>query len=174
MPTRHHVTPEARSSAVYSACETYRYSLTRVWDTAGPRVTFVMLNPSTADERRNDPTVARCERRARLLGYGGFRVTNLFAIRATDPRDMRAAAAPEGPGNAVALQEGCDWADRVIAAWGVHGAHRGQGPRVAARLRAAGVALFHLGLTREGHPRHPLYLPYSASPLPWEEHARGE
>ena len=95
--TRSHTKGDAPSTAVYSPCEQYRYSLTRVWDNAAPRVMFVMLNPSTATEVQNDPTVERCERRARVLGFGGFRVTNIFAWRATDPRDMRAAQRRTGP-----------------------------------------------------------------------------
>ncbi|HIF78819.1 MAG TPA: DUF1643 domain-containing protein, partial [Sulfitobacter sp.] len=76
MITRSHTKGDAPSTAVYSPCEQYRYSLTRIWDNAAPRVMFVMLNPSTATEVQNDPTVERCERRARVLGFGGFRVTN--------------------------------------------------------------------------------------------------
>ena len=129
MITRTHTKGDAPSTAVYSDCEKYRYSLTRVWDDNGARVTFVMLNPSTATEVQNDPTVERCERRARALGYGGFCVTNIFAWRDTDPRKMRAAAEPVGP--------------------------------------QTGQPLFHLGLSKAGHPRHPLYLPYSQAPEPW-------
>ena len=84
---------DAASEAVYSDCEAYRYSLTRIWEGAGQRVGFVMLNPSTATETQNDPTVERCERRARALGFGSFTVVNIFAWRDTDPRAMRAAAA---------------------------------------------------------------------------------
>ncbi|APE44814.1 hypothetical protein BOO69_16470 [Sulfitobacter alexandrii] len=171
MITRSHTKGDAPSTAVYSDCEGYRYSLTRTWDASARKVMFVMLNPSTATEVQNDPTVERCERRARHLGYGGFRVTNIFAWRATDPRDMRAAADPVGPENDATLAAGCLWADHVIAAWGVHGAHMGRGPLVAARLMASGRPLFHLGLSKEGHPRHPLYLPYARTPVRW--HAPG-
>ena len=166
--TRSHTKGDAPSTAVYSACEGYRYSLTRVWDAGAPRVMFVMLNPSTATEVQNDPTVERCERRARVLGFGGFRVTNIFAFRATDPRDMRAAADPVGPDNDTTLAEGAVWADRIIAAWGVHGAHLGRGPAVAETLVQTGRPLFHLGLSKAGHPKHPLYLPYSQQPVAWE------
>ena len=107
MITRTHTKGDAPSVAVYSECERYRYSLTRIWDQTGQRVMFVMLNPSTATEVQNDPTVERCERRARALGFGGFRVTNIFAWRDTDPRQMRAAADPVGPGNDAAILEGC-------------------------------------------------------------------
>ncbi|NUH65377.1 DUF1643 domain-containing protein [Sulfitobacter sp. S0837] len=166
--TRSHTKGDAPSTAVYSGCERYRYSLTRVWDSAAPRVMFVMLNPSTATEVQNDPTVERCERRARVLGFGGFRVTNIFAFRATDPRDMRAAADPIGPDNDSTLDEGADWADRIIAAWGVHGAHQDRGVAVAARLSQGRKPIYHLGLSKAGHPKHPLYLPYSQEPVPWQ------
>ena len=77
MITRSHQKGDAASVAVYSPCERYRYLLTRVWNPTGPRALFVMLNPSTATEAQNDPTVERCERRARALGFGAFRVTNI-------------------------------------------------------------------------------------------------
>lgn len=171
--TRSHTKGDAPSTAVYSPCERYRYSLTRVWDSAAPRVMFVMLNPSTATEVQNDPTVERCERRARVLGFGGFRVTNIFAFRATDPRDMRAAADPVGPNNDATLAEGATWADRIIAAWGVHGAHQDRGPAVADKLLQTGRPLFHLGLSKAGHPKHPLYLPYSQQPVAWDAASPG-
>lgn len=167
MIIRTHTKGDAPSEAVYSDCEAYRYSLTRTWDSRAPRVMFVMLNPSTASEVQNDPTVERCERRARHLGYGAFRVTNIFAWRATDPRQMRAAADPVGPENDLSLVAGAAWATDIIAAWGVHGAHRGQGPAVAERLLAGDTPVFHLGLSKEGHPKHPLYLPYTQQPIRW-------
>lgn len=167
MIRRDHVTDAAASWALYSPCETYRYALTRTWDEGGRRLTFVMLNPSTASEVKNDPTVERCERRARTLGYGAFRVTNIFAYRATDPRDLKAAAEPVGAGNDTALREGVDWADTVIAAWGAHGAHLGRGMEVRDLLRDTEAELFHLGLTMGGHPRHPLYVSYAQRPQVW-------
>ncbi len=159
---------DARSRASYSDCERYRYQLTRIWDRDGGRVMFVMLNPSTATERQNDPTVERCERRARALGFGGFRVTNIFAWRATDPRQMRAVADPVGPENDAAIRAGSAWADRIICAWGTHGAHLQRGARVERLLRATGRPLFHLGLSKAGHPKHPLYISYSQQPEPWQ------
>ncbi|UWR22208.1 DUF1643 domain-containing protein [Sulfitobacter sp. S190] len=167
MITRHHTKGDAPSTAVYSDCEIYRYSLGREWNGAGPRVAFVMLNPSTATEVQNDPTIERCERRARTLGFGGFRAVNIFALRATDPRDMKRANDPNGPENDAALIGAAEWADRIICAWGVHGAHRDRGAQVAQTLRNTGRDLYHLGLTKAGHPRHPLYLPYTAQPQIW-------
>jgi hypothetical protein len=157
---------DAVSEAVYSDCERYRYLLTRIW-AKGPKALFVMLNPSTATEMQNDPTVERCERRARALGFGAFRVTNIFAYRATDPRVMRAAADPIGPGNDAALVESVAWSDGVVCAWGNHGLHLDRGARVEVMLRQAGARLSHLGLTGQGQPRHPLYVGYDRQPEPW-------
>ncbi|MDK3019890.1 DUF1643 domain-containing protein [Pseudodonghicola flavimaris] len=167
MICRSHIKGDAPSTAVYSDCETYRYSLTRVWDPAGRRLLFLMLNPSTATEVQNDPTIERCERRARALGFGGFRAANIFALRETDPRAMRRAADPVGPDNDAAILDGLDWADQVIAGWGTHGAHLGRGAAVEALLRGTGRTVHHLGLTREGHPRHPLYIAYARQPELW-------
>ena len=167
MITRTHTKGDAPSIATYSDCERYRYALTRVWDTAGGTALFVMLNPSTATEVQNDPTVERCERRARALGFGGFRVTNIFAWRDTDPRAMRRAADPVGPENDAAILDGAHWADRIICAWGTHGAHLGRGAAVEALLRGTGRPLHHLGLSKDGHPKHPLYIAYSQHPQAW-------
>ncbi|MEL7214875.1 MAG: DUF1643 domain-containing protein [Pseudomonadota bacterium] len=166
MITRTHSDERAESVATFSECEAYRYTLTRRWG-EGPGVMFLMLNPSTADEFKNDPTVERCERRARGLGYGAFRVCNIFAFRATDPKVMRAAADPIGPHNDAAILDGCAWADAVVAAWGTHGAHLGRGPEVQAMLVRAGVTPLALGLSKDGHPKHPLYISYAVQPQPW-------
>ena len=167
MITRTHLKGDAESVAVYSDCERYRYELTRVWEPEGAKALFVMLNPSTATEVQNDPTVERCERRARALGFGAFRVCNIFAWRETDPRLMRKAADPVGPGNDAAIAEGCAWADRAVCAWGTHGAHLDRGPAVERLMRATGADLYHLGLSKHGHPKHPLYIGYAVQPVLW-------
>ncbi len=172
MITREFLKGDAASSAVYSDCERYRYTLRRVWDPEGRRALFVMLNPSTATEAQNDPTVERCERRARALGFGAFCVCNIFGFRATDPKVMRAEADPVGPGNDAAILEACAWADAVICAWGTHGAYLDRGAAVERLVRASGATPSHLGLTQAGHPRHPLYVPYSQAPEPWLETAK--
>jgi hypothetical protein len=164
---RAHLKGDAESTAVYSDCEAYRYLLTRVWDPAAAKALFVMLNPSTATEVQNDPMVERCERRARALGFGAFRVCNIFAWRATDPRVMRRAPDPVGPANDAAIAESCPWADTIVCAWGTHGAHLGRGAEVERLMRATGRPLHHLGLTRDGHPKHPLYIGYDVRPVPW-------
>ncbi len=167
MITRSHTKGDAPSTAVYSDCECYRYSLSRVWDPAGRKALFVMLNPSTATEVQNDPTVERCERRARALGFGAFTVTNIFAWRDTDPRKMRAAVDPVGPENDAAILQATREADQIVAAWGTHGAHLGRGAAVEALLRGTGLPVHHLGLTKDGHPKHPLYIGYAQQPTLW-------
>ncbi|TVP70689.1 MAG: DUF1643 domain-containing protein [Rhodobacteraceae bacterium] len=164
---RSHRKGDAPSVAVYSPCERYRYMLTREWAPDQGCALFVMLNPSTATEVQNDPTVERCERRARALGFGAFRVCNIFAFRATDPREMRAQADPIGPLNDQAIAESAPWADQIICAWGMHGAHLARGPVVEALLRATDRPLWHLGLTQAGHPKHPLYIGYRVQPTVW-------
>ena len=168
MIERSHQSERAYSTAQYSDCGRYRYALTRTWDEQAKRVMFVMLNPSKANEITNDPTVERCERRARALGYGAFRVANIFAWRDTDPHQMRKAKEPVGPDNDAVLLEGADWADHIIAAWGAHGAHREHGYAMAELLHQTGRPLFHLGLTKAGHPRHPLYISYKTQPILWK------
>jgi hypothetical protein len=157
---------DAASRAWYSPCGVYRYRLERVW-APGALLACVMLNPSTATEERNDPTIERCERRARALGFGGLSVVNLFAFRATYPADLRRAADPVGPGNVAALQEVALAAGLVLCGWGTHGDLLGQGRLVAENMRGQGVALHHLGLTKGGQPRHPLYVGYGVAPQLW-------
>lgn len=170
---RSHSSDGRESEAVYSGCERYRYALTRVWEPEGKRLLFIMLNPSKATELANDPTIERCERRARMLGYGAFRVANLFALRETDPARLKRARRPVGGENDGQLRDAADWADAILCAWGVHGAHTGQGAKVCTLLRDCGASPMVLGLTRDGHPRHPLYLPYSAEPRVWQAFTAG-
>lgn len=163
---RHHQTPHGVREAVYSSCEKYRYSLTVEWGD-GRRLLYVMLNPSKATELANDPTIERCERRARQLGYGSFRVVNLFGLRETSPKRLKKARKPEGLGNTDHLSKAVQWSDDILAAWGVHGGHLDQGPKVETLLRRGNQALLCLGLTKAGHPRHPLYVSYSTQPEIW-------
>lgn len=165
---RTHLKGDAASLAVYSDCERYRYLLWRDWGApGGRRIGFVMLNPSTATEVQNDPTVERCERRARALGFDGFGVANIFAYRATDPRAMRGQADPVGPGNDAAILDLAAGTQMLVCAWGTHGAHLGRGAAVERLLRARGLMLHHLGLSQAGHPKHPLYISYGQAPQVW-------
>ena len=128
---------------------------------------YVMLNPSKATELTNDPTIERCERRAKRLGYGAFGVVNLFALRETSPARLKAAPSPEGRENRDHIRKAANWSDDILAAWGVHGAHLDMGRSVLEQLETCRKPLWHLGLTKEGHPRHPLYVSYTTRPAPW-------
>lgn len=169
MIVRHHLKGDAASEAVYSECEAYRYLLTRVWDAPAPRLMLIMLNPSTATEVQNDPTIERCERRARKLGFGAMRIANLFAFRATDPRVMKAAIDPVGPENdTLLLASLVEWRpEMILCGWGAHGAHLGRSDRVAELLQGQGQGLWCLGVTKAGLPKHPLYIGYDQSPERW-------
>ena len=166
MIARRHEAAGTRSEALYSECEAYRYHLCRDWGEGG-RLLYVLLNPSTATEERNDPTIERCERRARAAGFGGFAVANIFAFRATDPRDLKRAAEPVGAANDAVLADAAADAAMVLCGWGAHGGHLGRGEAVARLLGAGGYPLWHLGLTKAGHPRHPLYIGYARAPERW-------
>lgn len=165
--TRTHSEDGKVSKALYSPCERYRYALSREWDTAGKKLLFIMLNPFKATELKNDPTIERCERRAVALGYGAFTACNLFAFCATDPRDLKKEKEPIGPDNLVEILKAADWADDILCAWGTHGAHMGIGPAIGALLRHHDYNLLHLGLSKDGHPKHPLYVSYETKPQSW-------
>lgn len=147
--------------AVLSDCGTYRYELIRRWDVTLPRVGWIMLNPSTADAEQDDPTIRRCIGFAKSWGYGGIVVRNLYALRATDPRALWNHPSPVGPDNDSYLLDAVD--DLVtVCAWGAHGR---RGDAVINALSDAGAALYHLGLTKAGKPRHPLYLKGDLTPI---------
>ena len=157
----------SESGAVFSACRRWRYLLWRRWDADRPAANFLMLNPSTADERRLDPTCARAREYAARWGYGALIVTNVFAWRATDPAEMKAAADPVGPGNDRAIVRAAREARLVVCAWGNHGAHLDRASSVRDLLRKAGVASHALRVNGTGQPAHPLYLPGMLRPRPW-------
>ena len=167
MIVRRHEGEGCVSVARYSDCERYRYDLMRTWEPSGPKALVVMLNPSTATELANDPTIERVERRVQRMGFGAYRVCNLFAWRATEPKRLLATAAPVGPENDDVLVAACQWGDLIVCGWGNHGEFDGRGMAVEAMLRRTCRPLSHLGLTRKGHPRHPLYVPYSVAPIEW-------
>ena len=152
--------------AEFSYCGTYRYALWRAWQPEAPRVLFIGLNPSTADDRMDDPTVRRCLGYARSWGYGSLAIANLFAYRSTNPAHLRTAEDPVGPLNDRWLQDLARESDLVVAAWGDHGRFDQRWKEVAA-MRAE---LYCLGMTKLGQPRHPLYLKKSLRPILWVPH----
>lgn len=155
------------SGARFSACRRWRTLLWRCWDDARPVVNFLMLNPSTADETVLDPTCTRARDYAERWGYGALLVTNVFAWRATDPVEMRAAPDPVGRGNDAAILRAAKAAQLVVCAWGNHGLYLGRSEAVQRLLCGAGVALHVLRLNANGEPAHPLYLPGRFRPRRW-------
>lgn len=154
--------------AVFSPCAVYRYTLWRVWDRSRPIVNFVMLNPSTADEILNDPTVERCERRARRMAFGGVIVTNAFALRSTNPKGLRTVADPVGPENDDHIRDQAAAADLVVCGWGNHcdAVAPGRGARILEAIKAGGRVPHALKRNADGSPQHPLYIGYAVQPTP--------
>lgn len=150
--------------AVISDCGTYRYLLRRTWDHGKPRVLIVMLNPSTADAEIDDPTIRSCIRLSKGLGYGSFEVVNLFALRATDPKELAKASDPIGPRNDLTIETAIGRCDLAICAWGAHQMAEHRSRSVRALLRQHRPAVFCLGKTKSGSPKHPLYIK-SGTPL---------
>ncbi len=155
-------------AAEWSECETYRYTLERRW-AEGLLCLFLMLNPSTATESENDPTNTRTIKFAQRWGFGAVFALNLFAFRATNPKDMKAAADPIGPDNDRILLSLCSKADAIICAWGTHGRHRDRDLDVVQLLsrRTKGPPLQCLGYSKAGDPLHPLYLRADSKRVPF-------
>lgn len=148
----------------FSSDRMYRYTLWREWYGGMGYVNFIGLNPSTADETADDPTIRRCIGYAKLWGYSGLCMTNLFAFRATDPKKMMAASDAIGPENNDYLMTAAIGADMIVAAWGAHGAWMSRGECVHKGL----PTMYVLRLTKNGHPSHPLYLPKRLLPFYWK------
>lgn len=138
---------------------TYRYLLGRSWaglTTPPARVCWIMLNPSTADASQDDPTIRRVRGFTSLWGFNGFTVVNLYALRSTDPAALRSHPDPVGPDNDAMLMRAVNAATFVVLAWGAN-AEQERAKCVMTRLRERNN-VFHLGLTKSGQPRHPLYV----------------
>jgi hypothetical protein len=152
------------TGATFSACRTYRYALWRAWDFQKPTLIVIGLNPSTADEYQDDPTIRRCISFAKREGCGRYVMLNLFGLRATDPKVMKAHREPIGPDNDAAIAA---WAafgnSRIVVAWGVHGTWHNRAAQVCRVLRSLDVHLECFGRTKDGCPKHPLYLPNAAA-----------
>lgn len=155
----HDILSDMRSEATFSTCGLYRYNLLRVWNDMLPRACWIMLNPSTATATTDDPTIRRCMGFARAWGYGGIEVVNLFAWRATDPAELLTQTSEKvGPDNDQHILESSARCGVRIAAWGVHGKLGDRGRHVLAMLTHPLREVYHLGLTKDGYPRHPLYV----------------
>jgi hypothetical protein len=147
-------------AALFSPCRKYRYTLTRVWDEDRPRVAFILLNPSTADETKEDPTIRRCIAYAKRWSYGGLEILNLFAWRSTNPSVLEQIPDPVGPSNLHYIQTVTAQTPLIVVGWGgrVPRAFRAQPEVVVERLKSWGKATYALKVNGDGAPGHPLYL----------------
>lgn len=157
---------QVNNGARLSECGRYRYRLWRIWDDLAPVMVWVMLNPSTADASVDDPTIRKCVGFAKANQHGGIIVVNLFAWRATNPKELPKVADPIGPEN----DEHILWAVKapimcsVVAGWGGNKFAAKRARRVATLIKGAGRPVQCFRRSEEGNPWHPLYLPYT-SPL---------
>ena len=157
-------------SAIISPCGRYRYTLQRdgIPGATTGTVVFCMLNPSTADASIDDPTIRRCRGFTERWGCAGLMVVNLYGLRATDPRELQRVSRADAIG-----PENDDWLGKVaivarvgVCAWGA-GAAPDRVAEVVRIFRIAGANMYCLGVTKDGHPRHPLYMPGNSRPMPW-------
>ena len=152
----------SKSGAVFSDCRMYRYALWRMWDGDKPLVMIIGLNPSTADEKVNDPTITRCISFACSWGYGGVCVTNLFGFRATAPTELKAHHDPIGKENDAWVHEMAKGAAITVAAWGNHGKFLNRSLELLPSLEQ----LHCIKMNKSGEPAHPLYLKAELKPVP--------
>lgn len=159
--------------AAFSGCRRWRYMLEITWAPAKPPMAVCMLNPSTADEEVNDPTIERCERRARAAGYGHLIVVNLFAIRSTDPALLYTMPAAEAVG--ADNDRWIAWAGRqasrglILCGWGTHAAKVAptRATTALALLQGGERRTYALAVNGDGSPKHPLYVGYDVQPIPY-------
>lgn len=152
-------------ATVFSEDRKYRYTLHRSWNPDKPLIAFIGLNPSTADETMDDPTIRRLIGFAQKWGYGGMIVGNIFALRSTDPKKLYKSRDPVGPENDTYLNKIEEVAHTVVACWGIHGKHMGRHTQVKINLRSLRV----FGLTKQGFPKHPLYLKKTVALQNWRK-----
>ncbi len=150
--------------ATFDESETYRYTLGRRWAKGGRRVCFCLLNPSTADAKVLDPTLTRCHRYAISWGFHAMDVTNIFALRSTDPKGLKQVDDPVGPDNDNAIVKLATRADLMIVGWGTHGALNDRHTQVLDLLQSVCTPMC-LAITKHGFPKHPLYLRADLDPI---------
>lgn len=180
-----------KTDATFSPDRVYRYTLIRDWrpDRSGEPVRFlsaqqvidtpieeikatslvhfICLNPSTATETVDDPTVRRCIGFARSWGYGGLVLTNLFAYRATNPKELARQRDPYGEDNDDAIMLAAETSAITVIAWGNHGTIAGRGDSVIAMLHDMDVRPYYFTKTLKDQPCHPLYQPSYLRPRLW-------
>ena len=145
-------------AAIFSKDRKYRYVLKRIWDDKIKSCLFICLNPSTANEIEDDPTIRRCIGYANSFGYGGMVMVNIFAYRSTNPKKLKKVNNPIGKENNKYIEEMCLKADKIILAWGNNGELNNRGDIVIKELQQR-YKLYCFGMNKSGQPKHPLYLP---------------
>ena len=160
----------SKSGAVFSDCRKYRYTLWRMWNEQMPIAMIIGLNPSTADQTRNDPTITRCINFASSWGYGGVCVTNLFGFRATAPTELKAHHDPIGKENDAWVHEMAKGAAITVAAWGNHGKFLNRSLKILLSLDQ----LHCIKINKSGEPAHPLYLKAELKPVPMILHQQAK
>lgn len=156
-----------RRGAIFDPTQTYRYSLWREWNLARPRIGFIMLNPSRADAQVDDPTIRRCIAFAHTWNFGALEVVNLFAYRTSHPADLKRVLDPVGGENDRYLLSLGQRVNQIILAWGNWGNLQNRNRCVLQLLeQQTYLSCLHcLGMTKTGHPRHPLYVKGSVLPV---------
>ncbi len=152
--------------AIFDNKGSYRYSLWRKWSSTHPLIAFVLLNPSTADEQRDDPTIRRCLGFARAWNFGSMEVVNLFAYRATDYRELFKVTDPIGEENNRFIMQAFERCSKIVLGWGTRGRMLGRDLQVMSLLTGKND-IYCLGLTKDGQPRHPLYIKGNTSLVPF-------
>ena len=152
------------TDAIFSKDRIYRYLLVREWDKALPAVMIVGLNPSTADETNDDPTIRRCIGFAKRWGYGKLFMTNLFGFRATHPKDLRAFEKPVGENNDSWMKKISSRVDKIVLAYGNHGRHKNRHEEILRLIEDP----YCIKVTKAGFPAHPLYSKYTEHPIPFD------
>lgn len=161
-----------RRSAQFDATGQYRYWLKREWDADQGAIALIMLNPSRADHRQDDPTLRRCLRLARQWQFGRFTVVNLFAYCTASPKILQTVAQPIGPDNDHHILQACQTANQIVLAWGNWGVLHQRDQAVLKLLHPYRDRLYCLGHNKTRQPRHPLYVPRHTLLQPWDEHCR--
>ncbi|WP_083241995.1 DUF1643 domain-containing protein [Pseudomonas mosselii] len=154
-----------QKDAILSKCRTFRYSLSRTWNQGLPKAVFIGLNPSTADEHEDDPTIRRCIGFAKSWECGGLIMINLFAFRSTDPKLLLTADDPVGPENNHHIKHALKAGSILVAAWGNHGKLLQRHIEV---MNFAQGRLSALSITKSGMPGHPLYIAKTAKLIPYQ------
>jgi hypothetical protein len=164
-------------NATISECGRFRFELRRVWDAHKYVLVVCMLNPSTADAEKDDPTVLALIHFARLWGYGGLHIINLYAFRASRPSAMMMADDRIGPGNSIFINHAAMVAQQnsnaLLIAWGNHGDFEGRASWFCSMVKHYyGLKLMHLGRTKQGAPKHPMargksFIPRDSFPQDW-------